>query len=94
MAFRKPIIVSSCPPLRRVVEQSGCGFVFRAGDPFSLAEILVKARGMRAGLPVMGEKGESAALTRYSWDRDKRTLLDLYDRMLVRGNAETTVGRP
>ncbi len=77
MLMGKPVLVSSCKPLRRVVEATGCGLVFEAGNPSSLADavIFMKNREVREH---MGGFGKAAVLERFNWDITGKTLIEAY----------------
>ncbi|MFW6222615.1 MAG: glycosyltransferase family 4 protein, partial [Bacteroidota bacterium] len=40
MSMGKPVVVSSCKSLKRVIEETGCGSVFQAGDPVDMARAI------------------------------------------------------
>lgn len=81
MAFGKPVVVSDARPMRRVVEQAGCGLVFPAGDPAGLADCLA-----RLADPDLRRRtaaaGAAAVRDTYNWDRDGAVLLDIVRRLL------------
>jgi len=79
MYFRKPVLVSDVRPLKRIVEATNCGFIFRAGDHVQLAEKALKAVVKRQELVILGENGRKAVLDTYNWDREKLKLLTMYD---------------
>jgi glycosyltransferase involved in cell wall biosynthesis len=78
MITGKPVVVSSCPPLRRIVEETGAGLVFRANDSGSLAGQLLYMYKNPERMKEMGECGRAAALGPYSWTHDARRLVDMY----------------
>mgnify|MGYP001343184407 CR=1 FL=1 len=77
MVFGKPVVVSTCKPLRRIVEQTGAGLVFRADDADDLAAVLARLRDdkLRAEL---GRRGQEAVRTWYNWKRTAQDLLSVY----------------
>ena len=78
MLMGKPVIVSNCQPLKRVVEETNSGLVFEAGDEKDLADkviALYRDRNLRENL---GKNGRDAVLKRYNWQRESEKLLDLY----------------
>jgi len=85
MLMGKPVVVSSCRPLRRVVEGSRCGLVFEAGDADSLADCILKLKDT-ATRKRMGEAGREAVFRRHNWEISARRLLGVYDG-LARGNG-------
>jgi len=78
MLMGKPVVVSSCKPLRRVVLETKGGLVFSAGDSDHLAEIILqlKDENLRKEL---GQAGKQAVLNRYNWERTSRDLIRLYE---------------
>lgn len=77
MVMGKPVVVSSCRPLRRIVEGAECGLVFEAGDARSLASCTLRLKdpGLRKRL---GDAGREAAHGRHSWEATSGRLLGLY----------------
>jgi glycosyltransferase involved in cell wall biosynthesis len=78
MMVEKPVIVSDCPPLRRVIEDSGGGFVFRYDDPEDLAGKIVKLYEDEELRTRVSQAGRSAFIDRYNWDRTSGELVQLY----------------
>jgi len=84
MSVSKPIVVSDCPPLRRVVEDSGGGVWFRYDDPSDFAARIFELYESEEGRRRMGEAGRSAFLDRYNWDSTSGELRLLYERLASR----------
>jgi glycosyltransferase involved in cell wall biosynthesis len=78
MLMSKPVVVSSCRPLQRVVEGTGAGVVFRAGDAADLAAAVLSLRDERRRHE-LGAAGHAAVLERYNWSRSGEELLRVYD---------------
>jgi glycosyltransferase involved in cell wall biosynthesis len=83
MAMGRPVLVSDCAPLKRVVEETGAGLVFAAGDASSCAD------AMRALLDPdlrrrLGEAGKRAVRERYNWKSDGEALCRFHERILAR----------
>lgn len=77
MAMEKPVIVSNCRPLERIVTETGCGVVFEAGNPASFAECVRSLfQGNRTG--EMGRRGRKAVLEKYNWNLEQLKLIELY----------------
>lgn len=77
--MRKPVVVSSCRSLRRIVEQTKGGLVFAAGDPQDLALSLVKLHRDRALRCALAANGHQAAVSGdYSWRHAAIRLNDVY----------------
>jgi glycosyltransferase involved in cell wall biosynthesis len=79
MIMKKPVIVSSCKPLKRIVEDTGSGLVFNANNSESLADCLIKL--YEDGNEIAekyGENGHRAVLGKYSWKNDSGRLVKMY----------------
>jgi glycosyltransferase involved in cell wall biosynthesis len=74
-------LVSDCAPLKRIVEQAQCGCVFTASNRQAFQERLIWMYHHQDQLTIMGEQGRHAALNRYAWRHDARTLVNLYERL-------------
>lgn len=81
MICGKPVLVSDCRPLKRVVEAAGGGRVFRANDAQSLADEVLLMAADKMLLREMGASGRRAALGDMSWTHDARVLVELYDEL-------------
>ena len=91
MMAGKPVAVSDCAPLKRVVEDADAGLVFRAGDPEDLARCLIAMHDAGDGqLARWGANGRRAALGPYAWRHDARRLVELYRDLA----AELGLGAP
>ena len=78
MHMGKPVVVSDCTPLERIVVAERCGTVYEAGNETSLAgALLTTLRGVEANAGD-GERGKEAVRLRYNWDATVGPLLDLY----------------
>ena len=80
MIMKKPVIVSSCKPLKRIVEDTGSGLVFNVNDSKSLADCLLKLYEDRSEIAKKyGDNGHQAALGEYSWKNDSGRLVKMYN---------------
>ena len=80
MLFGKPVIVSDCRPLKRIVEEAGAGLVFKAGNPEDLAEKILTLYDSPEACKNYGENGKNAAtIGKYSWNNEKRRLMQIYN---------------
>jgi len=84
MALGKPVVVSSCRSLRRLVEDGRLGVVFKTGDSESLAEAVLELKNP-AVRRKLGEAGRKAVLERYNWGQTSQRLLALYASLQVAG---------
>jgi len=78
MLMGKPVVVSSCRSLRRLVEDGRLGVVFKTGDAGSLAEAILRLKDP-AVRTKLGEAGRKAVLEKYNWRRTSQRLLAIYE---------------
>jgi len=79
-----PMAVADLPGLKRIAEGEGVGVTATPRDPQSMADAinwLIEHPSERAE---MARRGREAAETTYNWPVQKRTLLDVYERLLGR----------
>jgi glycosyltransferase involved in cell wall biosynthesis len=83
MALARPVLTTDCRPLRRIVEETGCGLVVPDGDAEAMAEAVSALRDpdLRRRL---GHAGQRAVAERYRWDRTVAPLLEAYARLARR----------
>jgi glycosyltransferase involved in cell wall biosynthesis len=83
MAAGLAVITSDAVPSARVVRATGSGLVFRSADGADLAGQLRLCvdPGVRAQF---GAAGQEAVRSRYNWEADSRTLLDVVARIGAR----------
>lgn len=77
MSLNRPVVVSDCPPLKRVIQCIGGGLVFQAGDPESLAEALIRLADpvLRAK---MGKSARQGVEGEFNWSHSAQVLRKLY----------------
>lgn len=82
MMAGKPLLVSSSAPLKRIIESTNAGLVFRAGDARNLSEkilLLLENKSLRNQLGENGYKATTAG--GMNWETEKKFLLELYERL-------------
>jgi len=79
MAYGRPVLVSDCAPLARIVRETGAGAVFTAGDAGSFAETALALGSDHARLSETSRAGRNAAATTWSMESDSADLLGLYN---------------
>ncbi len=85
MICKKPVLVSDCAPLKRIVQDAECGVIFTANESQDMADKLIWMYEHQEQLIEMGEKGQKAALGKYSWRHDAQRLVEMYKELVVRG---------
>ncbi len=79
MQVKRPLVVSSSTPIRRVVEETASGVVFEAGNPRDVARVLrnlYENRDLRDRLAQNGYLATQEGA--YNWEHTEQTLLNLY----------------
>jgi len=82
--FEKPVVVSDCLPLRRIVEETVSGLVYAAGEGAALAQAVLALASDRTRAAEMGRRGRAAVRARYNWDATVQGLVDCYRRLSAR----------
>lgn len=74
MYAEKPVIASNCLPIKRIIEETGAGLIYRSTE--ELSEILDKLSSIE--YREMSRKGREAVMQKYNWNVDSQVLLNLY----------------
>jgi glycosyltransferase involved in cell wall biosynthesis len=69
MAAGLAVISSDVAPCRRIVTETGCGRVYRSGDPLDLARAVEELSSEPVRL-ACGAAGRAAILRQYNWEED------------------------
>ena len=78
MYLEKPVVVSDCRPLRRIVHETNAGLVFRAGDAASLAANVLELASRPDRMHEMGMNGHRAIVQKYNWTNTVQGLIQMY----------------
>jgi len=77
---KAPLLVSSCKPLKRMIDECDGGWVYESSDENSLAESVEEI--MNSSPELKSEKIERAyqlAMTKYNWDLEGEKLVRFYN---------------
>ena len=77
----KPIITSDAKPLKRIVDECDCGYVFKACNSESLAKVLLYVNENKQELPLKAINGFNACKHKYNWAEDEKELLNLVNNL-------------
>ena len=77
LACGKPIVASSIPGVKDLIEFSGGGISVTPENPEELAAAVVKLIPDENARAVMGEKGRKYVVENNSWDGVARKILDM-----------------
>lgn len=81
MAGGRPLIVSDCPPQKRIVESEGCGLIFPGGDHVALADSILELNRNANLAESMGRKAKAALLEKYTWNHTAKDLILHYQEL-------------
>jgi glycosyltransferase involved in cell wall biosynthesis len=73
----KPVIASDCLPIKRILEETGAGFVYPAENIVHLSEIFNSL--YKTDVVKMAENGRKAVVEKYNWSHDSKVLVRLYE---------------
>lgn len=83
MMSGQPLLVSSCAPLKRLVEKFQSGMIFKAGDAKDFAMQVRKLHSNKSLQEQLGANGRKATLEgNLNWDYSKNDLLNLYHKII------------
>jgi len=82
MAAGRPVLVSDVSPMKRIVNETDSGLVYRDSDVNDLVAKLIHLsdQKIRDGF---GEKGRSAVLNKYNWANEETTVVKMFDKLRV-----------
>jgi len=75
MSFSKPVLVSDAKPLKRIVEESGAGLVFKSEDEKDFAEQVIR---LNDNPDSYGDNGAKAVREKYNWENEEKNLFEVY----------------
>lgn len=82
MSYSLPVIVSSAKPLKRIVEEENCGYVFDAGNPKDLARVILEILKNKTEIIEKGKNGYKAVLNKYNWKNDEKKMLSVVESLI------------
>ncbi len=78
MSLKKPVIVTDCPPLKRIIKESDAGLVIPSGDFQELKNAVLKLHNDPQYSELLGNNGRLAVENRYNWAVESGRLNQLY----------------
>ena len=79
MYFGKPVVVSDCKSIEKIIKENECGLPYPDRNPEVLAERLKYLYENPAECKRLGENGHKAVVEQYNWDRTVEGLLRIYN---------------
>jgi glycosyltransferase involved in cell wall biosynthesis len=90
MACGIPLIASDFPCIRQLVDEARCGILVDPKDHREIAAAMNYLLEHPTEADAMGENGRSAILQKFNWTRERKNLLDVYDRLLFPATRPAT----
>ena len=81
MYLKRPVIVTNCTYMQRVVEETDCGIVVPYGNNEALASSIIELHRNPSRRKEMGINGHRAVKERYNWERSVQSLIEMYREM-------------
>lgn len=78
MYLNKPIISSDCISLKRIINETHSGFIYKNDSSDELCLLLEKLSGNTEIIEELNGNGRKAVTEKYNWNIDKKRLLDAY----------------
>ena len=83
MAKGKPVLASSCAPLKRIVEQTKTGMVFESSNAKDFSQKIQSMYEQPDIMKTYGENGIIAtSIGEHTWEHDEKILLNLYSKLI------------
>ncbi|HNQ59544.1 MAG TPA: glycosyltransferase family 4 protein [Bacteroidales bacterium] len=73
-----PILSSDCNPLRRIIEETHSGIIYKNDSPTDFAENLIELKNLISLGKFNPEYGRTFIVNKYNWDKDAQKLIQLY----------------
>ena len=77
-----PVIASSFPILKEIIQKEQCGITVDPLDSIAIAKAVDYLANNDSEAKEMGERGKKAVLERYNWDNEEKKLLSLYKELI------------
>jgi glycosyltransferase involved in cell wall biosynthesis len=86
MYLNKPIISSDCTSLKRIINETHTGFIYKNDSPGDLFQLIERLSYDRKLLDEINGNGRKAVMEKYNWNIDKQRLIEAY-RGLTENNS-------
>lgn len=78
MLFERPVVLSDSKPHKMIVDETGCGHIFKDVDVNDFVNVILKMYNNPEVRKEMGTKGKKAILEKYNLEKTGKALEDLY----------------
>jgi len=81
MYLNKPVISSDCVPIKRILEETGCGLVYTFNNPDELAKKIVWVFKDHDEYRKLAENGKNFITGKYNWENEGGKIIGLYAKL-------------
>lgn len=81
MYAERPVVVTDCLPLDRIVTAEDCGLVVADQDPAAMAAAILQLVDDPESARAMGARGRTAVEERWNWNATSQDLVEMYRAM-------------
>ncbi len=78
MYLQRPVVVTNCTSLERIVTETDCGVVVPYGDVDAMARALIALAQDPKRARELGQNGHRAVTERYNRDATVRPMINMY----------------
>ncbi|MEI8224837.1 MAG: glycosyltransferase family 4 protein [Bacteroidota bacterium] len=86
MYLNKPIVSSDCTSLKRIINETHTGFIYKNDSAGDLASLIGKLHKDRSLLDAISDNGRKAVMAKYNWNIDKERLIKAYSHLAENNN--------
>jgi glycosyltransferase involved in cell wall biosynthesis len=79
MYLNKPIVSSDCTSLKRIINETHTGYIYKNDSAEELALLIEKLTNDKSLLKNLEGNGRKAVIAKYNWSIDSKRLVELYD---------------
>ena len=83
MYLSRPLIITNCTQMQRIVEETDCGLVVSYGDCKALAAAIIELYNNSERRNQMAVNGHRAVIERYNWAESAHSLIKMYQEMAI-----------
>ena len=80
MLMKKPVVVSNCKLLARIIRETQAGLVFESGNSDDFARVCLELLDAEKRKQ-LGENGGRAVLEKYNWEETGKALIEVYEQI-------------
>jgi glycosyltransferase involved in cell wall biosynthesis len=83
MLFEKPVIVTNCLPLERIIRETKCGIIVKSDNSRCMANAIMNLYNNPKLAKKFGKNGKIAVINKYNWKIEEKKLLKIYEKIQI-----------